>query len=165
MRRDDGGCLDNGPGDNAANDMTEHPRQVLRFVARFDRGDYWLAHEELEDLWLEDRGDFYKGLIQIAAAFVHVNRNNWNGATKLLSNALRLLDDFPDQERGFDLAGIRRSATAALEHLDNLKRRGQRRFDESLRFRMRPYFAGNVREDLVEEVELPYRVRRHDEAS
>jgi predicted metal-dependent hydrolase len=140
-----------------------HPEQVLRFVARFDRRDYWLAHEELEDLWLEDRSDLYKGLIQVAAAFVHIDRCNWHGATKLLASALGLLDGYPEHERGFDLAGIRRCASAALEHAKELKLTGRRRFDESLRFHMRSFFAGTVRADLVKDVELPYRVRRHEQ--
>jgi predicted metal-dependent hydrolase len=143
----------------------EHPEQVLRFVARFDRGDYWLAHEELEDLWLEDRSDLYKGLIQVAAAFVHVDRNNWNGAAKMFASAGGLLDEYPDRQQGFDLERIRQCAGAALDHVEVLKRKASRRFDESLRFQMRPFFAGHVDESLVEEVELPYRVRRHEQDS
>jgi predicted metal-dependent hydrolase len=143
----------------------EHPEQVLRFVARFDRGDYWLAHEELEDLWLEDRSDLYKGLIQVAAAFVHVDRNNWNGAAKMFASATSLLNDYPARQQGFDLGGIRECASAALDHVEVLRRTGRRRFDESLRFQMRPFFAGCVGEDIVENVELPYRVRRHEQDS
>jgi len=140
----------------------DHPEQVLRFVARFDRGDYWLAHEELEDLWLEDRNDLYKGLIQVAAAFVHVDRNNWNGATKMFASALGLLDDYPARQQGFDLERIRECAAAALDHVEGLKRTGSRRFDESLRFHLRPLFAGYVGADIVKDVELPYRARRHE---
>jgi predicted metal-dependent hydrolase len=165
MRRiEEGGSEREGAGRVQLNENNtkEHPEQVLRFVARFDRRDYWLAHEELEDLWLEDRSDLYKGLIQVAAAFVHVDRNNWNGATKLLTSALGLLDGYPEREKGFDLDGIRHCAVAALAHVEELKRTGRRRFDESLRFDMRPFFAGTVRADLVEDVELPYRVRRHE---
>lgn len=139
-----------------------HPEQVLRFVARFDRGEYWLAHEELEDLWLEDRSDLYKGLIQVAAAFVHVDRNNWNGAVKMFRSALGLLDEYPAQQQGFDLERIRERAASALDHVEGLRRMGRRRFDESFRFQMRPFFAGYVGEDLIEDVELPYRVRRHE---
>ena len=143
--------------------VSAHPEQVLRFVARFDRGEYWLAHEELEDLWLEDRSDLYKGLIQIAAAFVHVDRNNWNGAAKMFASAIRLLKDYPARQQGFDLERIRECASAALDHVEALRRTGVRRFDESLRFQMRPLFAGCVGEDMVEDVELPYRVRRHEQ--
>ncbi len=140
-----------------------HPEQVLRFVARFDRGDYWLAHEELEDLWLEDRSDLYKGLIQVAAAFVHVDRNNWNGAAKMFASALGLLDGYPPRKQGFDLESIRQCTNLALNHVEVLRRTGSRRFDESLRFQMESLFAGCVAEVIVEEVELPYRVRRHEQ--
>jgi len=153
------------PGKDEGDRQTfDHPEQVLRFVARFDHRDYWLAHEELEDLWLEDRSDLYKGLIQVAAAFVHVDRNNWNGAAKMFASALSLLEDYPAQQRGFDLEHISERAAAAHEHVVELKRTGRRDFDESLRFNMRPYFSGHVGTDIVEEVELPYRARRHEQA-
>ena len=47
------------------------------FFTCFNRGDYYEAHEVLEHLWLETKGAdhaFYKGLIQIAGAFVHLRR-------------------------------------------------------------------------------------------
>lgn len=173
MRRGKGDCSQKAaaPDDERATPAMQaderqpldHPEQVLRFVARFDRGDYWLAHEELEDLWLEDRTDLYKGLIQVAAAFVHVDRNNWNGAIKMFASAIGLLGDYPARQQGFDLERIRECAAATLDHVEGLRRTGSRRFDESLRFQMRPFFAGRVGEDIVEDVELPYRARRHEQ--
>ncbi len=45
----------------------------------FNAGDYYEAHDVLEHLWLKDgRGGenyaFYKGLIQVAGAFVHLRK-------------------------------------------------------------------------------------------
>jgi hypothetical protein len=44
----------------------------------FNRGEYYEAHDILEQLWLKDRhgynGAFYKGLIQLAGAFVHLQK-------------------------------------------------------------------------------------------
>jgi len=45
----------------------------------FNRGDYYEAHDVLEDLWLQTDGSdyaFYKGLIQIAGAFVHLKKQH-----------------------------------------------------------------------------------------
>jgi hypothetical protein len=45
----------------------------------FNRGLYYEAHDVLEQLWLKDRhganGAFYKGLIQLAGAFVHLKKD------------------------------------------------------------------------------------------
>ena len=42
----------------------------------FNEQKFYEAHDVLEDLWLPDRhgpnGHFYKGLIQLAGAFVHL---------------------------------------------------------------------------------------------
>ena len=78
-----------------AADSDEHPAQILRYVARFDRREYWLAHEELEELWLIDRRDFFKGLIQVAAAFLHVERQNWRGARRPMKTSLQYLAAVP----------------------------------------------------------------------
>jgi hypothetical protein len=45
----------------------------------FNRGQFYEAHDILEQLWLKDRhganGAFYKGLIQLAGAFVHLQKD------------------------------------------------------------------------------------------
>lgn len=43
----------------------------------FNAGQYYEAHDVLEDLWLERRDEhylFFKGLIQVAGAFVHLQK-------------------------------------------------------------------------------------------
>jgi predicted metal-dependent hydrolase len=46
----------------------------------FNRGWFYEAHDVLEELWLQDRhgpqGNFYKGLIQFAGAFVHLQKHS-----------------------------------------------------------------------------------------
>lgn len=52
------------------------PRYAGYFTC-FNAGEYYEAHDVLENLWLETRGAehlFYKGLIQIAGAFVHLQK-------------------------------------------------------------------------------------------
>ena len=52
------------------------PRYVGYFTC-FNRGEYYEAHDVLEDLWLQTTDAdyaFYKGLIQIAGAFVHLRK-------------------------------------------------------------------------------------------
>lgn len=51
----------------------------LGWFACFNRGQFYEAHDVLEELWLADRhgpnGNFYKGLIQLAGAFVHLQKD------------------------------------------------------------------------------------------
>ncbi len=62
------------PGD--ARDAATEPC-YLAWFARFNAGEFYEAHEVLESLWLRTKGgdrDFFKGLIQIAGAFVHLRK-------------------------------------------------------------------------------------------
>ena len=49
------------------------------FFTCFNRGEYYEAHDVLEQLWLRTEGPdhaFFKGLIQIAGAFVHLQKQH-----------------------------------------------------------------------------------------
>jgi len=50
----------------------------VAFFECFHAGEYYEAHDVLEQVWLGSRDEnapFYKGLIQIAGAFVHLRKN------------------------------------------------------------------------------------------
>lgn len=55
------------------------PAHYLGYFECFNRGQFYDAHDVLEELWLTDRhgpnGNFYKGLIQFAGAFVHLQKD------------------------------------------------------------------------------------------
>jgi hypothetical protein len=52
----------------------------LAYFECFNAGLFYEAHDVLEELWLADKhgpsGNFYKGLIQLAGAFVHMQKHN-----------------------------------------------------------------------------------------
>jgi hypothetical protein len=55
---------------------THDPRYEGYFIC-FNEQHYYEAHDVLEHLWLKDRGpshQFFKGLIQLAGAFVHLQK-------------------------------------------------------------------------------------------
>jgi hypothetical protein len=59
-------------------ESSHHPCYSGYFTC-FNVGDYYEAHDVLEHLWLEcsdDNHNFYKGLIQIAGAFVHLKKQH-----------------------------------------------------------------------------------------
>jgi len=84
-----------------------HDARYLGYFDCFNRGEFYEAHDVLEDLWLPDRqgpdGNFYKGLIQLAGAFVHVQKKRFQPAVALLRLAQGNLRAYPDPHHGLDL--------------------------------------------------------------
>jgi hypothetical protein len=82
------------------------------YFACFNRGLYFEAHDVLEELWLPVRrgadGDFYKGLIQLAGAFVHLQKDRLRPADALFALADANLARYPSVHLRFDTAGARR---------------------------------------------------------
>src|SRR3974390_3540837 len=71
----------------------------LGFFDCFNRRLYFEAHEVLEVLWLKRRdgaeGAFYKALIQLAGAFVHLEKSRPGPAGRLLDLAEANLRSYP----------------------------------------------------------------------
>lgn len=105
----------------------------------FNAGDYYEAHDVLEQLWLRTEGAdyaFYKGLIQLAGAFVHLKKQHarpWHPkdgrrlspASRLFALALGNLSRYAPRYRGLDVAAVCafagdwRAALVAGEFRDN----------------------------------------------
>jgi predicted metal-dependent hydrolase len=66
-------------------------------LRRYDAGEFFAAHEAWETVWLEalepDK-TFLQGLIQVTAAFHHLQRKNPLGTRRLLHAALRRLEPY-----------------------------------------------------------------------
>jgi uncharacterized protein len=73
------------------------------------RGEYFAAHEELEDAWraapAEER-DFYQGLVHVAVAWYQAGRGNRVGCERQLEKAARRLSPFAPEHRGVDVAAL-----------------------------------------------------------
>jgi predicted metal-dependent hydrolase len=71
----------------------------LGYFDCFNRGLFFEAHDVLEQLWLKDRqgpnGAFYKGLIQLAGAFVHLRKERLRPAAALFKLAQANLGKYP----------------------------------------------------------------------
>lgn len=69
----------------------EHLVKMKAGIALYNKGLYWECHEELEDHWLEDRGDnaryVYWVVIQVATALLHYRDGNLAGASGMISKA------------------------------------------------------------------------------
>lgn len=96
--------------------------RYLCYFDCFNRQCYYEAHDVLEDLWLERRtgpeGNFYKALIQLAGAFVHLQKGRLEPAAALLRLAEGYLENYPPEFEGVNLPALlhlTRSWRAALE--------------------------------------------------
>lgn len=82
----------------------------LGFFDCFNRQLFYEAHDVLEDLWLPDRhgvnGNFYKGLIQLAGAFVHLQKNRLRPSAALFKLARANLEKYPRVHEQLDLERV-----------------------------------------------------------
>jgi predicted metal-dependent hydrolase len=79
----------------------------LGYFDCFNRQLFYEAHDVLEDLWLADKhgpnGNFYKGLIQLAGAFVHLQKNRLRPAAALFKLARTNLEKYPRTHQRLNL--------------------------------------------------------------
>ena len=83
--------------------------------------EFFNAHEHWEDVWLkceEPEKTFLQALIQITAAFHHLQRSNPAGTASLLRSALRRLENFPADYGGVAVQGLRTSIRLWLDALN-----------------------------------------------
>jgi len=94
----------------------------LGFFDCFNRQLYFEAHDVLEDLWLPDRhgpnGAFYKALIQLAGAFVHLQKNRLRPSAALLKLAQASLEKYPERHEGLNLTAVRLLIVGWLAQLE-----------------------------------------------
>ncbi len=83
----------------------------------FNEHRFWEVHEVLEGLWKELKGpekELVQGLILVAAALVHVQKNEPDPVWKMMADALRRLKNQPDTYWGWDVANFRDHFARAL---------------------------------------------------
>ena len=86
---------------------------LLAGIDHFNSLQFWEAHEDWEELWLNAESDahqFLQGLIQIAAAYHHVKRGTFPGAVRLFEAGLNKLEPFPPRFCGIERDALVRAA-------------------------------------------------------
>jgi predicted metal-dependent hydrolase len=82
------------------------------------RGEYFAAHEELEDAWraaVTVERDFYQGLVHVAVAWYQAGRGNRVGCERQLEKAARRLAPYAPVHRDVAVASILEQLDAASE--------------------------------------------------
>ena len=114
-----GGTVENVDPDQA--EVEKHP-YYLAFFSCWNEQQYYEAHDVLEQLWLNAKSpdrDFFKGLIQAAGAFVHLQKHfehpshakhgrRLSPAVRLFGLAQKNLANFAPWHRALDVAALRR---------------------------------------------------------
>jgi len=89
----------------------EQDPHYLGFFVCFNRQLFYEAHDVLEELWLaQGKGGanyaFYKGLIQLAGAFVHLQKDRLRPAVALFKLAEANLRQYPSAHEQLDLPAV-----------------------------------------------------------
>ncbi|BCR04437.1 hypothetical protein DESUT3_15060 [Desulfuromonas versatilis] len=99
------------------------PELLLRAIEEFNAGDYFLAHETLEILWCQERGEIrklYQGILQVGIGLLHNRRGNYRGAVSLLRRGTGYLEPFGQLCLGIDVADLVNQTRRALAELELL---------------------------------------------
>lgn len=88
--------------------MTAVDGRLKKGLELFNSGEYFECHEVIEDLWLETPGDdplrnFYKGIIQAAAALYQRERGVTSGAQGLYKTSLLYLQPYSPETLGLNV--------------------------------------------------------------
>lgn len=99
-----------------------YPEQYIRFIEKFNAGEYYECHDLLEEIWMEDKSNkFLQGLLQMAVGLYHFSGGNVKGARLMFANARKYLARYGPRHWDLDVDVILRfldDCTAALPQTD-----------------------------------------------
>jgi uncharacterized protein len=90
-------------------------------IELFNRCEFFVCHEVLEEIWTHQRGPrriFLQAIIHFAVAFYHDQRGNPVGASRQLRKGLRKLAAYLPACEGIDTAQLSRDGLAAVQQTE-----------------------------------------------
>ncbi|MBI5945832.1 MAG: DUF309 domain-containing protein [Chloroflexi bacterium] len=111
-----------------------HPK-AIEGLRLFNEKKFFEAHEEFESAWRAEKGEIrnlYQGILQVAVCYLHITRQNYNGAVKVYGRSMKWLKDLPDVCRGVRVGKLREDAEAVANELQKLGAERITEFDSSL---------------------------------
>jgi 8-oxo-dGTP pyrophosphatase MutT (NUDIX family) len=91
-------------------------------LAQIERGEYFEAHESLEDVWRAAEPaekDFFQGLVHVAVAWYQAGRGNRVGCERQLEKAVRRLTPYAPEHRGVGVEALLQSVGHARRTVAN----------------------------------------------
>jgi hypothetical protein len=107
---------------------------LAQAIEEFNTNRFFECHETLEDIWRAERRplrQFYKGVIQVAAGFHHLGRNNWKGTVNKLESGTHYLEPFRPRYLGVDVQRLIDEARGCRSTIVELGRERISEFDRS----------------------------------
>lgn len=104
-------------------------------IRLFNAGEYFEAHEVLEEAWNADTSaakELYRAILQVAVAYLQIERGNYRGAVKMFLRMRQWFEPLPDACRGVDVAQLWRDARRVEARLLTLGEAGIRELDRGL---------------------------------
>ena len=100
----------------------QYDPHYLGYFKCFNDQLFYEAHDVLEELWLAERrganDGFYKALIQLAGAFVHLQKNRLRPAGALFKLAKKYLTAYPPIHERLDVTEVNRMIDDWLQKLE-----------------------------------------------
>jgi len=104
-------------------------------IELFNKGEYFEAHEVLEQAWNEDETpgrELYRAILQVAVAYLQIERGNYSGALKMFLRMRQWIDPLPELCRGVEVAQLRADARRVYDQILALGRASIAEFDRSM---------------------------------
>ncbi len=92
-------------------------------IRLFNEEAFFDAHEHLEGIWRETTGEprrFLQGLIQVCAAFHHLQNGNPAGAAALLGRGAEKMRGYPADFMGVDVGALLAQVDAARARIERM---------------------------------------------
>jgi predicted metal-dependent hydrolase len=114
--------------------MPLHPDAVSG-IELYNRGEYFLAHEDLEDAWNEEgepERRLYQGILQAAVLCMHARKGNYRGVFTMYARTQVWLTPWPDHCRGLDIGQLKADIEQLAAQVTLLGQEKMDQIDESL---------------------------------
>jgi predicted metal-dependent hydrolase len=102
--------------------MPLHP-EAETGIALYNQGEYFLAHEDLEDAWNaegEPERRLYQGILQAAVLCMHARNGNYRGVFSMYARLQVWLGPWPDHCRGLDIGLLKADIEALAAQVEEL---------------------------------------------
>lgn len=109
-----------------------HP-DALEGIERFNRRQFWFAHEAFEDAWNAESAtvrEFYRGVLQLSVVCFHIRKGNIRGAQKVYARSQKWLKPFSEKCQGVELGRLQRDMASVMTEVERLGAENLEKFDQ-----------------------------------